>query len=105
MTQGWYVADSRGRPLVGRDEELALCEEVLADEATAGIVVSGAAGVGKTRLTNHLLDALEAGGTSTVRVTATEAGRAIPLGPFASLLSAAYGAATGPPLELLHLAR
>jgi len=91
------------RPLVGRAEELALCSEALAGDDGPGIVVAGAAGVGKTRLAAELLDAVETAGTPTVRMTATEAGRGIPLAPFAPLLPAPVDA-TGP-LELLRLAR
>ena len=69
-----------------------------------GIVITGAAGVGKTRLGTEVVRAAEDAGYAAVRVTATEAGRAIPLGAFAHLLPAdADSAATL--LELLRLAR
>ena len=42
-------------PMVGRVEELALCEERLGDGRVRGVVVTGAAGVGKTRLGREML--------------------------------------------------
>jgi DNA-binding NarL/FixJ family response regulator len=90
--------------LVGRSEELAFCESVLAHSGAPGIVVTGAAGVGKTRLASEVLAAAEMVGYATVRVTATEAGRAIPLGPFAGVLpvDADAGAAS---VQMLGLVR
>ena len=37
-------------PLVGRDGELGFVGELLSDGSVSGVVVAGAAGVGKTRL-------------------------------------------------------
>jgi DNA-binding CsgD family transcriptional regulator len=98
------VAESGQSPLVGRSEELTFCEALLSRRDGAGIVVTGAAGVGKTRLATEVLRAAKDVGYAVVRVTATEAGRAVPLGPFSHLLPAdADSAAT--PLHLLRLAR
>jgi DNA-binding CsgD family transcriptional regulator len=90
--------------LVGRGEELAFCEAVLGRVAAPGLVITGAAGVGKTRLASEVLAAAETMGYAPVRVTATEAGRAIPLGPFAGVLPVDddFGAAG---VQLLALAR
>jgi DNA-binding CsgD family transcriptional regulator len=98
------ISDPRVLPLVGRDEEVAVCGALLAQRDAAGIVVMGASGVGKTRLATELLHVAEGAGDAPVRVTATEAGRAIPLGPFAYLLP---GDAVKAPtlLHLLRLAR
>jgi DNA-binding CsgD family transcriptional regulator len=102
--QGLVETAHRQRPpLVGRSEELAFCEALLARRDASGVVIAGAAGVGKTRLASEVLAAAEAAGYATVRATATEAGRAIPLGPFAQLLPAEADAAA--PLHLLRLAR
>jgi DNA-binding NarL/FixJ family response regulator len=76
-------------PLVGRSEELA----VIADAARAsgdrarGIVLSGNAGVGKTRVAR---EAVHACGPRTARrqwIVGTVSGRTIPLGAFASVAS------------------
>ena len=48
--------------LVGRNEELAFCEELLTRRDATGLVVTGAAGVGKTRLATEMLGAAEASG-------------------------------------------
>ena len=91
-------------PLIGRSEEVDFCRTRFARRKPSGIVVTGAAGVGKTRLAAEALRAAEDAGYAAVRVTATEAGRAIPLGPFAHLLPAdADTSATL--LQLLRLAR
>jgi type II secretory pathway predicted ATPase ExeA len=103
-TEGSATADVRRRLLIGRSEEVEFCRTPFARREGNGIVVTGAAGVGKTRLATEVLRAAEDAGYAAVRVTATEAGRAIPLGPFAHLLPAdADTAATL--LQLLRLAR
>jgi DNA-binding CsgD family transcriptional regulator len=87
VAQGGSAAtDPRSWPLIGRSEEVAFCRTLFARREGSGIVVTGAAGVGKTRLAKEVVRAAEDAGYATVRVTATEAGRAIPLGPFAHLL-------------------
>jgi DNA-binding CsgD family transcriptional regulator len=98
------ISDPRFPRLVGRDEEVAVCGALLARRDAAGIVVMGASGVGKTRLATELLRVAEGAGDAPLRVTATEAGRAIPLGAFAHLLP---GNAVEAPtlLQLLRLAR
>src|SRR6266542_3831825 len=98
------VSGSRQSPLVGRSEELAFCIALLSRRDGTGIVVTGAAGVGKTRLMTEVLQAAEDAGYAAARVTATEAGRAIPLGPFSHLLPADADAGATP-LHLLGLAR
>src|SRR6266516_1940615 len=72
--------------LVGRQEELALCESCLAADRWNGVVVAGAPGVGKTRLILEALAAAERRGRVTARVTGTEAARTIPLAALAHLL-------------------
>lgn len=101
---GRGIADLRRWPLVGRDEELAFCSAVFGRRDRTGIVVRGAAGVGKTRLATEVVRAAESAGYATARVTATAAGRAIPLGPFAHLLPPDADTATSL-LQLLRLAR
>ena len=83
---GRQITDPGHLPLIGRGEELAFCTALLTRREASGVVVTGAAGVGKTRLATEVVRAAEDAGYASVRVTATEAGRAIPLGPFAHLL-------------------
>ena len=71
---------------MGRDEELALARDVLAG-ASAGIVVSGAPGVGKTRFGDELLAEQAEAGVQVVRMLATRAAATIPLGAAATVFA------------------
>ena len=82
MTVSW--------PLVGRSEELAFVDRALARSDVSGIVVSGEAGVGKTRVTHEAMERATAGGLPADRVFGTSIARSIPFGAFSPLL---------PPLE------
>jgi DNA-binding CsgD family transcriptional regulator len=88
-------------PFVGRDEELDLVDAALRERASCGVVVSGAAGVGKTRLARELLAAGAGGGTASAWVQGTSAAASIPLGAFAALMPSAVG--TGDRLHLFRL--
>ncbi len=69
-------------PLTGRREELAAVAAALDATDTAGIVVCGSAGVGKSRIVREALTSFE---DRTVRwVVATSSARTLPLGAFAS---------------------
>ena len=96
--------DAQQPALVGRSEELAFCETVLARTESPGLVVTGAAGVGKTRLALELLRVAEAAGYATARATATEAGRDVPLGALVHVLPAEADAGAAP-LDLLRSLR
>ena len=74
-------------PLVGRDVELEAARRALAGPGD-GIVIGGGAGVGKTRLAEEALAAVEAGGATIVRLVATRAAATIPFGAAAPLLGA-----------------
>src|SRR4051794_41530899 len=87
-------------PLVGRDRELGSVVALLASESTGGIVMTGAAGVGKTRLALELSRAAQSRGCAVEWVRATRSAASIALGAFAALLPAAGGGA-----ELLAGAR
>jgi len=91
-------------PLVGRDGELGFAAELLSDGSLGGVVVAGAAGVGKTRLAAEVSQAAQARGCAVEWVRATRSAASIPLGAFAALLPAADGAA-GRGAELLARAR
>ena len=70
-------------PLTGRAEELRLIGEALTGGEYRGMVVAGAAGVGKTRLARAAADAAARMGWSVRRVAGTATGRAVALGAFA----------------------
>ncbi len=88
-TRGW-TAGRPGRqlvwPFVGREEELALLAARRRAGACCGVVVSGAAGVGKTRLARELLAAGAGDGGASEWVQGTRAASSIPLGAFAALV-------------------
>ncbi|MGE2729371.1 LuxR C-terminal-related transcriptional regulator [Mycolicibacterium vaccae] len=67
-------------PLVGRTRETRRIEDALLDPRCAGLVVTGTAGVGKTRLVRETLDRLAADGWVIRWVAGTSAARALPLG-------------------------
>ena len=70
-------------PLTGRAEELRLIGEALTGGEYRGVVVAGAAGVGKTRLARASADAAARKGWSVRRVAGTATGRAVTMGAFA----------------------
>ena len=67
-------------PLTGRAEELAAASDAVLG---GGIVISGAAGVGKSRLAHAILDAARQAGRDGRHLAATESARSVPLGVFA----------------------
>lgn len=70
-------------PLTGRDEELRVISEALADDEHQGIVLTGLAGVGKTRLARDAADAAARDGWAVRRIAGTMTGRPVTLGAFA----------------------
>lgn len=70
-------------PLTGRDEELHLIADALADDDHMGVVIAGQAGVGKTRLARTATEAAAREGWTVRRVAGTATGRMITLGAFA----------------------
>jgi DNA-binding CsgD family transcriptional regulator len=103
MAAGQRRSQSSGQlswPFVGREDEL---EFILGafDGSRSGVVVSGAAGVGKTRLAREVLAAARDYGSETEWVQATSAAASIPLGAFAGLMPA--GVHTDDRLQLFQL--
>lgn len=75
-------------PLVGRDEELAAFAEAWASRRCRGLVIVGAAGVGKTRLADEYMAQAVRQGWAGGRATASAAAGAVPLGAIAHLIPA-----------------
>jgi DNA-binding CsgD family transcriptional regulator len=71
-------------PLVGRSEETGAIEAAISASDVSGIVVHGAAGVGKSRISREALSAAESRGCECRWVAGTSSARAIPLGAFAA---------------------
>jgi DNA-binding CsgD family transcriptional regulator len=87
----WEVPHSW--PLVGRREELEFVDRATNRSGTAGVLVAGAPGVGKTRLIRESLARTEISGRSTAWSQATRAGAGIPFGALAHLLPAGIAGA------------
>ncbi|MGH3549406.1 MAG: AAA family ATPase [Pseudonocardiaceae bacterium] len=74
-------------PLTGRAEELSLISGLVhRQDGPAGVVLAGAAGVGKTRLAREALAAAEQRGSLIRWAAATSSARALPLGAFVATL-------------------
>ena len=71
-------------PLVGRDDEIALASSALS--ASGSVVLTGAAGVGKTRLAREVITTGAQEHDRTEWVVATHAAAAVPLGAVAHLV-------------------
>lgn len=69
-------------PLIGRSEETGVIEAALSASDASGIVVYGAAGVGKSRLAREALSAAESQGWECRWAAGTSSARGIPLGAF-----------------------
>lgn len=71
-------------PLTGRSEEQRLIEAALFDSDSSGIVVCGAAGVGKSRVAREALHSAASRGCETRWIVGTSSARSIPLGALAA---------------------
>jgi DNA-binding CsgD family transcriptional regulator len=69
-------------PLVGRSEEMRAIEAAVSASDVSGIVIYGAAGVGKSRIARAALSATESQGCEFRWAAGTSSARAIPLGAF-----------------------
>jgi DNA-binding CsgD family transcriptional regulator len=69
-------------PLIGRSEQVGAIEAAIGASDVSGIVVYGAAGVGKSRIARVALSAAESQGCECRWVVGTSSARAIPLGAF-----------------------
>ncbi|OAN37858.1 helix-turn-helix transcriptional regulator [Mycolicibacterium iranicum] len=81
-------------PLIGRSEELRAVDTALSATDVSGIVISGAAGVGKSRVAREALSAAELRGWAAHLVIGTHSGRIVPLGAFAAWTEAGVADST-----------
>ena len=95
-----HLPEALAWPLVGREAELERIASVRARGEHAGVVLSAAAGVGKSRLARHAVDAAERDGALTSWVQATRSAAAVPLGALAAVVPA--GVRSDEPLELMR---
>ena len=69
-------------PLTGRSKEMRRIEAALSDPGSSGIVICGAAGVGKSRIAREALSAASSRGCVIHWVVGTSSARTLPLGAF-----------------------
>lgn len=77
---------SRSWALVGRGVERAFVASSMASGTSAGVVLVGGAGVGKTRLASEVVREAEQAGCSAAWVVATQSAASIPFGAFGHLV-------------------
>lgn len=75
-------------PLIGRTSECRALQAAVLDRHRSGAVVTGEAGIGKTRLVSAVVQGLDRARFTPLRVAATPATQAIPFGALAHLLPA-----------------
>ena len=86
-------------PLTGRDSELGAIRRALTGVGnSAGVVIAGAAGVGKTWLAREVLRRAEAAGERTKWIVGTDSAQALPLGAFIGSMTEAMNEARSDPL-------
>jgi DNA-binding CsgD family transcriptional regulator len=71
-------------PLIGRSGEMRSIQAAIAASDVAGIVVRGAAGVGKSRIAREALAAAQSAGWGVQWVVGSSSARAVPLGAFSA---------------------
>ena len=71
-------------PLIGRSEEMRAIEAAILASDVSGIVIYGAAGVGKSRIVREALSAAESHGCEGRLAVGASSARAIPLGVFSA---------------------
>lgn len=79
-------------PLTGRSEELRLIESAITDQHTSGIVVRGAAGVGKSRIARDALAGMSSRGWEVRWLVGTASARELPLGAVSDWVDSAGSA-------------
>jgi hypothetical protein len=85
--RSYHLGVRAGWPLTGRVEELSRISGLTRRrDGSAGVVLAGPAGVGKSRLAREALAAAEQRGALTRWAVATASARVLPLGAFAATL-------------------
>src|SRR4029453_16381942 len=69
-------------PLIGRTAEMRTIEAAISASAVSGILICGAAGVGKSRIAREALSAAASQGCETRWTVGTSSAREVPLGAF-----------------------
>jgi DNA-binding winged helix-turn-helix (wHTH) protein/tetratricopeptide (TPR) repeat protein len=82
----WSAGMSGTWPIVGRHVELERIAEWFADPGRGGVLLVGAAGLGKTRLAEEVVAAAAAAGLPTARAAGHAEAQAFPLAAFAHLV-------------------
>ncbi|MGZ4167262.1 MAG: ATP-binding protein [Solirubrobacteraceae bacterium] len=77
---------TRDWPLVGRDAELQQIAAARASPSCPGVVISGAVGVGRSRLARETVADADRAGDLTYWAQGTRSSATIPLGAFAALI-------------------
>jgi DNA-binding winged helix-turn-helix (wHTH) protein len=99
----WQLpTDAVGRtwPLLGRTREVELISAAFRDGKTGGVLLTGPAGVGKTRLALECVRLAQQAGVMVARVSGHPETKPLPFGAAAHVLPAEVVAATGPEGEL-----
>ena len=82
-------------PLVGRAHELETLAGWFREEGAGGVLLTGGAGVGKTRLAEKVVDLAETAGLPSARAAGHPEGRSIPFAALAHLLPSDVASPTG----------
>ena len=82
-------------PMIGRGHELEVLAGWFRDRAAGGMLLTGGAGVGKTRLAERVLELAEAAGMPNARVSGHPEGRSIPFAALSHLLPIDVASPTG----------
>ena len=97
---GRDAADRLDWPMMGRAAALRVLADTVSDDAGVGALITGGAGVGKTRLADELVGHLESSGVVVARASGHPEARGIPLAALAHILPIDVATATGPGGEL-----
>jgi DNA-binding CsgD family transcriptional regulator len=89
-------------PLIGRADEMRQLRKILLEEVGGGVVLSGAAGVGKSRIGAECLRIAEEVGLATAHAIATESAAHVPFGALAPLLPSVSPGEHHSPVDLLR---